>query len=141
MTKLLNGIRTLPHILLSTHTVARSCIGAMVVGLTCSLPAHADHPDPLPNSFFTSTFGYRLGYTSQNPYNCSTEPQADDDGNFVPDDVAHDMADALDRGGSGSPGNPPGYHLGYTNLGFHTPDFADNQPPRTSPMTTATTST
>lgn len=113
-----------------TNVASSICCGAaMLPALLYLLAARADHPLPFPNHIITGNLGYGVGYTSQNSYPCTPEPENEDDRNFVPDAIALDMANALDSGGSGSPGNPPGYHLGYTNLGFHEPDFNGNEPP------------
>jgi hypothetical protein len=109
------------------------CAGSTLPILLCSLAARADHPFPLPNWVVTPDLEYAVTYTSEHPYGCVI-PGPGDDGNFVPVEVARDVANALDRGGPGSPGNPPGFHAGYMYLGFRSPDFAGNEPPGDPPF-------
>jgi hypothetical protein len=85
--------------------------------------ALADHPSPLPFTYTTDEFDYTIRFTMSNPYDCTADPPDDADLNFLPFNQAQSMVEALDSGGLPVPGVPPGYHLGYTNLGFPTPDF------------------
>ncbi|NOZ49947.1 MAG: VWA domain-containing protein, partial [Chloroflexi bacterium] len=48
---------------------------------------------------------------------------AGDDTNYFPTTQAQNLANALNNNNAAAAGNPNGYHNGYTNLGFRTPDF------------------
>ena len=61
-------------------------------------------------------------------------PLAGDNLNYLPPPIASDMIRAVDGGGTGMPGDPPGFHLGLTDLGFKTPDFDGYKPPNDGPQ-------
>ncbi len=102
----------------------------LACAILASLPTlvHADHDED--NWFITTNFslGYEVGFFPYNPYSCG-DLQPGDDRNYLPDPIASDMLNALDDGGVGAPGDPPGYHPGYVNLGFKAPDFDGNEAP------------
>ncbi|NOX63037.1 MAG: VWA domain-containing protein [Chloroflexi bacterium] len=74
----------------------------------------------------TPNFNYQVRYTNDNPYVPPPGPTADK--NYLPDAQAQAMANALNNNATPSPGNPNGYHTGYTSLGFRAPDFAGASP-------------
>ncbi len=102
--------------------INRTTLLALLVALS---PLAMADPPPLPDSW-TTGLGYEVAFTDDNPYDCSNPMPLLDDLDYLPSNQALNMAQALDGGGSSSPGNPAGYHVGYTNLGFKAPDFDGN---------------
>src|SRR5262245_45091250 len=98
MTKQLEPIRATTHGVANTAR-RTSCISTLLLALLCSPLAFANHPDPLPDFVTTANLQYGVGYTSNSPYVCMS-PAPGDDLNFIPDDIAIDMAAALDGNGS-----------------------------------------
>jgi hypothetical protein len=99
----------------TARRVLARCLGL----LACAMPlaAYAQTPD----SITTPNDNYIVRYNDDNPY---TPPGgAADDMNYIPMSQAQSAADALDRNGASSAGNPAGYHPGYVDLGFMAPDF------------------
>lgn len=92
-----------------------------LIGLFPSLLL-ANHPSPLPDVINTPSFNYAVNYTNDNPYD-PNNIMPGDDLNYFPDALAQNVADALHNNNTAVPGTPNGYHTGYTNLGFQTPEF------------------
>jgi hypothetical protein len=75
----------------------------------------------LPDTITTPNSGYVVHFTNNSPY---TPPvAAGDDRNYFPTSQAQNVADAFENTDAFTTGDPNGYHPGYLDLGFGTPDF------------------
>lgn len=88
-----------------------------------SYSSWATHPSPLPDVQTTPNEGYNVRYTDNNPYD-PNNVQPGDDLNYFPLAQAQNLANGLDNSNAAAPGNPNGYHAGYSGLGFLDADFA-----------------